>query len=204
MLPSLIGLALACQLCHNKMTPDMYLLTVLGGQGQDATRAGFCWHLSSSFEDSCLLTCSRGFFMQAHSCLCLPLTRTPVIADQGSNLMAAFNLSDLFKGPISKCSRFGDSDLSPWIGCERCSVAQLCLTLGDPMDCSPPGSSVHGVLQARILKWVTIPSPRRSSRPRDWTPRLLCLLHWQADSLPPSHLGSPMNLLRGGERHSSF
>ena len=40
----------------------------------------------------------------------------------------------------------------------------LCLTLCDPMDCSPPGSSVHGILQARILEW---PSPRESSRPRD-------------------------------------
>ena len=36
-------------------------------------------------------------------------------------------------------------------------VAQLCLTLCDPMDCSPPGSPVHGVLQARILEWVAIP-----------------------------------------------
>ena len=36
-------------------------------------------------------------------------------------------------------------------------VAQSCLTLCDPMDCSPPGSSVHGVLQARILEWIAIP-----------------------------------------------
>ena len=35
-------------------------------------------------------------------------------------------------------------------------VAQLCLTLGDPMDCSPPGSSVHGIFQARVLEWVAI------------------------------------------------
>ena len=35
---------------------------------------------------------------------------------------------------------------------------QLCLTLCDPMDCSPPGSSVHGILQARILEWVAMPS----------------------------------------------
>ena len=34
------------------------------------------------------------------------------------------------------------------------SVAQLCPTLGDPMDCSPPGFSVHGILQARVLEWV--------------------------------------------------
>ena len=37
---------------------------------------------------------------------------------------------------------------------------QSCLTLHDPMDCSPPGSSVHGILQARILKWVAMPSSR--------------------------------------------
>ena len=37
-----------------------------------------------------------------------------------------------------------------------CLVAKSCLTLCDPMDCSPPGSSVHGVLQARALEWVTI------------------------------------------------
>ena len=38
-----------------------------------------------------------------------------------------------------------------------CSVAQLCLTLWDPMVCSPPGSSVHGILQAGILEWVAFP-----------------------------------------------
>ena len=39
-------------------------------------------------------------------------------------------------------------------------VTQLCLTLCDPMDYSPPGSSVHGTLQARILEWVAISFPR--------------------------------------------
>ena len=38
-------------------------------------------------------------------------------------------------------------------------VAQSCLTLSDPMDCSPPGSSTHGVFQARVLEWVPVPSP---------------------------------------------
>ena len=47
-------------------------------------------------------------------------------------------------------------------------VLQSCPTLCDPTDCSPPGSSVHGILQARILKWIAIPS-RGSSRPRDQT-----------------------------------
>ena len=48
-------------------------------------------------------------------------------------------------------------------------VAQLCLTLCDPMDYNPLGSSVHGVLQAWILEWVAIPFSSRSSQPRDWT-----------------------------------
>ena len=48
-------------------------------------------------------------------------------------------------------------------------VTQLCLTLCDPMDCSPPGSSVPGILQARLLERVAIPFSRRSSQPRDRT-----------------------------------
>ena len=48
----------------------------------------------------------------------------------------------------------------------------------DPMDCSPPGSSVHGISQARIREWVAMPSSRGSSRTRDRTPSLLRQLHW--------------------------
>ena len=44
-----------------------------------------------------------------------------------------------------------------------CSVAQSCLTLCDPLDCSPPGSTVHGISQVRILEWVAIPFSRGSS-----------------------------------------
>ena len=47
-----------------------------------------------------------------------------------------------------------------------CLVAQLCLALCDPLDCSPPGSSVHGILQARILEWVAISFSWGSSWPR--------------------------------------
>ena len=46
---------------------------------------------------------------------------------------------------------------------------QLCVTLWDPVDCSPPGSSVHKILQARILEWVAISFSRGSSQPRDRT-----------------------------------
>ena len=48
-------------------------------------------------------------------------------------------------------------------------VAQSCPTLCDPADCSPPGSSVHGILQARILEWVAISFSRGSSQPRSRT-----------------------------------
>ena len=47
------------------------------------------------------------------------------------------------------------------------ALPQSCLTLCHPVDCSPPGSSVHGILQARILEWVATPSSRGSSEPRD-------------------------------------
>ena len=48
-------------------------------------------------------------------------------------------------------------------------VTQSCATLHNPVDCSPPGSSVHGILQARILEWVAISFSRGSSQPRDQT-----------------------------------
>ena len=54
-----------------------------------------------------------------------------------------------------------------------CSLTKSCPTLWDPMDCSPPGSSVHGISQARILELVTISFSRGSFRPRDQ------ILHWQ-------------------------
>ena len=69
-------------------------------------------------------------------------------------------------------------------------LLQLCLTLCDPMDCSLPGSSVHGILQSRVLEWVAIPFFRGSSQPRDQN---RVSLHWQAGSLlaPP---GKPISL----------
>ena len=78
-------------------------------------------------------------------------------------------------------------------GCFRvrvCLVAQSCPTLFDPMDCSSPSSSVHGILQARILEWAAISYSRGSISPgmESTSP---ALLHWQADSSWLSHLGSP-------------
>ena len=59
-------------------------------------------------------------------------------------------------------------------------VAHSCPTLCDPVDCSLPGSSVHRILQARILEWVAISFSRRASWPRDW---ILVSAMW-ADALP--------------------
>ena len=67
----------------------------------------------------------------------------------------------------------------------RAESLQSCLTPLDTMDCSPPGSSVHGILQARILEWVAMPSSRRSS------PHLLHFLHRQEGSLPLVQPGTP-------------
>ena len=70
-----------------------------------------------------------------------------------------------------------------------CLVAQSCLTLCDTIDCSLPGSSVHGIPQARIQEWVAISFSRGSSWPRDWTCLLpcrwilYCLTH-QGSSIP--------------------
>ena len=51
----------------------------------------------------------------------------------------------------------------------KVKVAQSCPTLGDPVDCSPPSFSVHGILQARILEWAAIPFSGGYSQPRDRT-----------------------------------
>ena len=68
-------------------------------------------------------------------------------------------------------------------------LPQLCLTLCNPMGCSLPGSSVHGILHARILEWAVISSSKGIFPAQGSNLHLLCLLHWQAGSLllaPPS------------------
>ena len=65
--------------------------------------------------------------------------------------------------------------------CMSAESLQSCLTLSDPMDFSPPGSSIHGILQARILEWVAMPSLQEIISTQGSSLRLL---HWQAGSLP--------------------
>ena len=72
-----------------------------------------------------------------------------------------------------------------------CVCVLIYVQLCDLMNFNPPGSSVHGISQARILEWVAISSSRGFS-PRGDQSHISCIfVHWQADSLPLSHLGSP-------------
>ena len=74
-----------------------------------------------------------------------------------------------------------------------CLITKLCLTLCDPIDCSPPGSSVYENSQASILEWVAIHFLLQLIFPTQGSnPCLLHLLHHQVDSLPLNHLGSPI------------
>ena len=76
-------------------------------------------------------------------------------------------------------------------------VTHLYQTFGDPMDRSPPASSVRGISQARILEWVAMSFSRGSSQPRDGTrsPTL------QVDSLPPEPPGYPKMRIKRCERN---
>ena len=67
-----------------------------------------------------------------------------------------------------------------------------CIWLCDPIDCSPPGSSVQGTLQTRILEWVVMPSSMGSSQPRDQT-QVSCISCIASSSLPLSHWGTPIH-----------
>ena len=75
-----------------------------------------------------------------------------------------------------------------------------CPTLCDPMDCSPPGSSAHGILQARILEWVAISFSRDLPNPgtEPGSPTL------QGDSLPTEPPGKTTNYLRNGNQNWGF
>ena len=90
--------------------------------------------------------------------------------------------------------------------CVHAKSLQLCPTLCNPMNYSPPGSSIHGILQARILEWVAMPSSRGSSQPRDQThvSYISCigrwvLYHWHC-------LGSPYTVVESSKyrQTSSF
>ena len=81
----------------------------------------------------------------------------------------------------------------------RAKSLQFCSTLCDPMNHSPPGSTVHGLFQTRTLEWVAIPFSRGSSWPRDWT-----CVSWgsciKGGFFPAEPPGKPENLVKISEK----
>ena len=116
-----------------------------------------------------LACCSPWGHKESGTTLSNPMDCSP----RGSSILGIFQARVLDRGAIAFSKIPYYSILFIFVGSFKKNmkvlVTQQCLTLGDPMDCSLPGSSVHGILQARILKWVGIPFSRGSSQPRDQT-----------------------------------
>ena len=110
----------------------------------------------------------------------------------GDELTARPQTQQLERGQVPFPHSRGPGDLTRVVTCGGNKLhvwakwLQSCPTLCGPTDYSPPGSSVHGILQARILEWVAICFSWGSSRPRDWA-CVSCLLLRQGDSLQAAH-----------------
>ena len=74
----------------------------------------------------------------------------------------------------------------------ECSATLVVSSSLEPMDCSPPGFSVHGIIPARILEWVVNFLFQRIFQTQGLNLSLLCLLHWQAHPLPLEPPGKPI------------
>ena len=98
-----------------------------------------------------------------------------------------FHLLTPFNQALMRERALSRSESYPTLCVRACSVAQPCLTLCNPMDCSPPGSSVHGILQTRIQEWVVISFSKGSFRPRDQT-HVSCIA---GGFFPAEPLGKP-------------
>ena len=120
------------------------------------------------------------------SCFChVRLFATPWTVACQAPLSMGFSRQEYWRG--SPCPPLGDRP-NPGIEPRSPELETDALTSEPPgksMDCSLPGSSVHGILQARILEWVAIPFSRGSSQPREGSPTL------QVDSLSSESPGKP-------------
>ena len=92
-----------------------------------------------------------------------PLSREQKATTFGKNVDKKLELCELLGG--MECKTVQPLKKTVW----AVLGAQSCLTLCEPTDCSPPGFSVHEILQARILEWIAIPSSQGTSQPSDWT-----------------------------------
>ena len=135
---------------------------------------GCCWnHLGEALKHSGLMALRWRMFFSA-----------PHLTDSNAHLgLKAISSPEVVLHLLSRsgppapnawcsylCLSYLNDDYSnlqaPWLFCRCCAVSQSHPTLCDPLDCSPPGSPVHGILQARILEGVAMPSSRGSSPPR--------------------------------------
>ena len=101
----------------------------------------------------------------SHSCFRSVITQAQKLHVEGCRAR------DLNLDPFSHCSVSctGSHSFFPTHRASRAESPQSCPALCDPVDCSPPGSSVCGILQARMLEWTAMPSFMESSQSRDWT-----------------------------------
>ena len=116
----------------------------------------------------------------------------PLIAVSWTSCLNSLSFS-LFTYAIA-ISRITNASRHKVIVSEEVLVAQSCPTLCDPMDCSPPGSSVHEIFQARILEWVAISFCRGFSQLRDRT-QVSCtagrfFTHWATREAPAKPQGN--------------
>ena len=110
------------------------------------------------------------------------------------------------KGLITKMQILASRHLEETISILCMLLTQSYPTLYNPMDCSLPASSVHGILQARILEWVAIPFSRASSQPKDWT-QVSCISGrfstvWESES--PEKPYSSSNMEKRAQNQSTL
>ena len=91
----------------------------------------------------------------------------------------------------------------PTEACVHAKSSRSCTTLCNTMDRSPPGSSVPGILQARIPGWVAVPSSREILPTQEWNPRLLCLLHSGGFFKHSCQLRSPLGVVKESESEAT-
>ena len=142
----------------------------------DSICSGTVYHVSEfwiqqGFEDvptavDCLWVGTRNHQSMVNSLLLPSFTFQPYHYPFPILLLKGSTENNKKKQKEPQCSYLG---IGLNIDCVRVCVCYSCLTLCDPMDCSPPGSSFYGILQAWILEWVAMPFSRGSSPLRDWT-----------------------------------
>ena len=135
--------------------PMMPPVSCSASQYQDPDTVHCSAKLLRDTSFTCLLRCP------GQTCPQVPFRSNSFKREASANTV--FWLGDLFKGSPKKQNH-------QCVCVNMCVlVTQSCSTLCNPMDCCPPGSSGHEILQARILEWIITPFSRGSSWPRDWT-----------------------------------